>query len=179
MAVLYNKRQIETAIQQTARSIENDISIHTNENPLVCICVLNGAMYFFTKLTQYLKHNTINIDTIGVKSYNSKQSIPIECYKQLSNDIIIKDRDVIIIEDIIDSGKTMDFIINTVKKRQPKSIRVVTLVNRKNSNIIHNLHNTYSDVIFYKCLDINNEWVYGYGLDLNGVSRELTMICCE
>lgn len=183
MTILYDKNQIEVAIQQTADVIENDLhlqnikeSIHT---PLVCICVLNGAMYFFTKFTQSLKHNQMSIDTIGVKSYNSKKSNPIECYKSLSDSTILKDRDVIIVEDIIDSGQTMKFILNAIKNKHPKSIRVVTLLNRKTSNIIHDLYTIYPDVTFYKCLDINDEWIYGYGLDLNGLLRDLTIICCE
>lgn len=182
MAVLYNERQIDTAIRNTARSIENDIrnDEHTSDNPLTCICILNGAMYFFTRLTQYLKNTILTIDTLGVKSYgNLNQQSTIDCYKKLNASTVICDRDILIVEDIIDSGNTMKFILDMVKKENPKSIRVATLINRRNSNVVKELHNLYDGVVFYKCLEVGDEWIYGYGLDLNQTSRELTMICSK
>lgn len=182
MAILYNEQQIDTAIHNVARTIENDFrqTQHTQDNPLVCICVLNGAMYFFTRLTQYLNNTIITIDTIGVKSYsNDNKKMAIDCYKQLNIDTIIQHRDVLIVEDIIDSGDTMNYILDMIKKKNPTSIKVATLVHRKNSTVLDKLHNNHNDVIFYRCLDINDEWVYGYGLDLNQKSRELTMICSQ
>lgn len=119
-------------------------------------------------LTRYLKipHQ---VDFISVTSYGSSTCASgiVRILKDLS--VNIQNRDVLIVEDIVDSGLTLGYIIKNFKTRQPKSLKVATLLNKKKKRKV-------SMPLKYIGFDIPDEFVVGYGLDLNERFRNLPFI---
>ena len=134
-----------------------------NDNPLL-IGILNGSFIFLADLIRELDFDC-EVDFIKVKSYYGKKSA---CKISLLNDLSvpIKDRNIIIIEDIIDTGLTIDWIYNHIKKEKPKNIAIVTLLSKKSNYSL----NFNIDIIGF---EITSEFVVGYGLDFDHKYRNL------
>lgn len=157
MKLLYSAQQIDQRITELARQINND------HKELVIIGVLNGSFMFVSDL---MKKITIpcQIDFIRVKSYvDNKSSGEIIWTKELELDI--KDKDVLLVDDIVDSGLTMKELILEFATRKPKSIKSATLLSRSDARA------TYVGFV----VD-SDAYVVGYGLDDNGYSRNLPEI---
>lgn len=148
MPTLYTEKEIQDIVKDIADKI-NSLS----EEPPVLICVLNGAFMFFSDLTKQIK--SCYIDFIRVKSYEgvTQGDLRITKYPELS----LADKNIFIIDDIYDSGNTMDFIIKKIKLDKPKSITPVTLFKRYSSD-------TPEGLIFGHLIK-DEAWLYGYGMD--------------
>jgi hypoxanthine phosphoribosyltransferase len=168
--ILITNKQIIKSISKVGKQITTDfLEKHSYDNeyePPVFICVLNGAFLFFSTLIQNVPL-TMTIDFIRVKSYTGKEHIttPI-LIKDIEENI--KNKEVYICEDLIDSGNTMNFILEHLQKFEPKSIKIVTLLQRTTK-----FNKIPSD---YNCLQIQDEWIYGFGLDDNLLKRNLLNI---
>ncbi len=163
MNILIKEEDIRNRIKEIGMEINND---YKNKNPIL-IGVLKGAFVFLADLLREL-NIPVEIDFLGISSYTgTKSSGIVRITQDLS--LNIEDRDVILIEDIVDSGRTLDYIVNNLKTRKPRSIAVCTLLNKKDARII--------DVpLTYIGFNIPKVFVVGYGLDYDNKFRNLKYI---
>jgi hypoxanthine phosphoribosyltransferase len=153
--------QISKRIKQLANKINHD---YENKVPIF-IGVLNGAFIFMSDLIREIKVNC-EIDFLKLSSYgDSKISTgQVKTLKELNCEL--KGRDVIIVEDIIDSGLSMDFILKTIKKQKPSSVKIASLLIKKDTP-------KFNFKIDYLGFEIENKFVVGYGLDFAQKYRNL------
>lgn len=158
--VLFTEKEIQNKVSQIADLIKSK----QHEEPPVFICVLNGAFMFFTDLVKQMSDCTI--DFIRAKSYENQSQGEIRILKSIDTDITGKD--VYLIDDIYDSGNTMNRLIKHLNYNNPKSITPVTLFKRYTSK--------REDLIYG--FDLENEYfLVGYGLDgENGLKRNQQFI---
>jgi hypoxanthine phosphoribosyltransferase len=158
---LYTEIEIKTIVKQIAEQIKE----YKHEQPPVLICVLNGAFIFFADLVREI--GDCEIDFIRVKSYDGVTQGSLKITKPI--EISICNRDVFIVDDIYDSGNTMNYILNKFIIEHPKSLTPVILFKRYSSDTPENL-------IFGNLIK-DEAWLYGYGLDgENGMYRNLKEI---
>lgn len=150
--------EIQKQIRRVAAEINKDMA---GREPLF-LPVLNGAFIFAADL---LREVTIpcEVSFIKLASYQGTHSTgEIHEIMGLANDIT--GRDIIIVEDIIDSGLTMAHMIETLEKHNPASIKVCTLLVKPDALKVQ-------IPIHYRCMDIPNDFILGYGLDYDGFGR--------
>jgi len=162
-----NLRTVKTAAEVKAKVQElgATLSKKFQGSEPVCVCILNGSFMFYSDLIRSLDLD-VTCEFLGVSSYkNSKVSSgEVEVTLDISTPLL--DRDVILIEDIVDSGLTMNYIINMIKARNPRSVTVVTLLFKPDSLKIK----CPLDLIGF---EIPNDFVVGYGIDYAGHYRNL------
>lgn len=164
--VLISKDQLEQRIAELGRLITSDY-IHS-EN-LVLICILRGGVMFLTDLMRNIDVPHA-IEFMAVSSYGSgarESSRQIRISHDLNTDI--SDRDVILVEDIIDSGHTLSSVLDMLSTRKPKSLEVCTLLDKFDRREV-NVN------VRYVGFTIPNKFVFGYGLDLDDYYRNLPFI---
>lgn len=151
--VLITKEQIKKRTKELAEQISKD---YKNKN-LVCIAILRGAFMFLADLCREITVPA-KFDFMAISSYKGKteSSGVVRIYKDLDMDIA--GEDVLIIEDIVDTGRTMDYLIRNLKTRNPKSIEICTLLNKSENRVVN-------IKIKYVGFEIPPEFVIGYGLD--------------
>jgi len=151
--VLITKEQIKRRTKELAKQISKDYK----DKNLVCITILRGAFMFLADLCREITVPA-KFDFMAISSYGDKSesSGVVRIYKDL--DMNIAEKDVLIIEDIVDTGRTMDYLLRNLKTRNPKSIEICTLLN-KPANRVVNIK------IKYVGFEIPPEFVIGYGLD--------------
>lgn len=162
--ILISKEEIEQAVKRIGEKINAD---YHGKEP-VFICILKGASVFFTDLIRQVQL-PIAIDFMAISSYgkSTKTSGVVRILKDLDHDI--QGKDVIVVEDIVDSGLTLTYIKKTLTQRGASSIRIATLLDkpeRRQTELS----------VDYKGFVIPNEFVVGYGLDYNELYRNLPEI---
>ncbi|CAM3099403.1 hypoxanthine phosphoribosyltransferase [Paenibacillus sediminis] len=159
----------EEQIQEMVKELGEKLSVeYEGRNPLV-ICVLKGAFVFMADLIKRITV-PIEIDFMAVSSYgaSTKSSGVVKIIKDL--DVSVEGRDVLIVEDIIDSGLTLSYLINDVlKRRNAKSIRVVTLFDKPARRTV-DLQADFTGFV------LPDAFVVGYGLDYAEKYRNLPYI---
>ena len=162
--VLLTETQIHDKIAELARRVEQD---YAGERPLL-VGVLKGAVMVMADVARELKMH-VDMDFMAVSSYgaSTESSGVVRILKDLDADL--EGRHVIIVEDIIDSGLTLSWLLRNLATRHPRSLRVCTLL-RKPEAV-----KTELDVA-YVGFDIPNEFVVGYGLDFAERYRDLPYI---
>ncbi len=160
---IISKEEIESKVREIAERISED---YRGKNPIL-VGVLNGALIFLADLVRELKI-PVEIDFMKVKSYAGTNSTGnIEVKLDMERDI--RGRDVIIVEDIIDTGITINFLMKKLKARKPESLAVCVLLDKPERRV--------ADVkADYVGFTIPDYFVVGYGLDFNGQYRELPAI---
>ena len=161
--VLFSQDQIKEKIAGLALKISCDFK---GKDPLI-IAVLKGSFVFCADLIRNLDP-AFAVDFISLSSYSGSVSEgKIRVISNLKENL--EGRDVIIVEDIIDTGLTLDFLLNEFKKKEPKSITTCVLLDKKCARV--------KDVsVEYRCFEINDDFVVGYGLDYSGFFRGLPYI---
>jgi hypoxanthine phosphoribosyltransferase len=162
--VLFNENQINTRIKELANQISND---YQDKNPVI-ISILKGGFVFMADLVRNIE-TPIEIDFLAISSYGcgTTSSGIVKIKKDI--DIDIFGRDVIIVEDIVDSGLSLQYIRDYINKHNPASIKVCVLLDKPKAHKI--------DVHFeYVGFEIGTEFVVGYGLDYNEKYRNLPYI---
>lgn len=154
---------IKKRIKELGREINRD---YCNKNPIL-IGVLKGAFVFMADLLRELEI-PVEIDFLGISSYEGKVSSGIVRITQ-DLSVNIENRDVILIEDIIDTGRTIDYILKNLKTRNPRSIAICTLLNKQENRIIE-------VPLTYVGFNIPSVFVVGYGLDYDNKYRNLKEI---
>ena len=163
LKVLITKDEIDNRCKELADKLHKD---YQDENPIF-ICILKGALPFFAKMLEHLKFE-MEIECVRVKSYdgmNSTGNVQIDNF----NFDHIKDRHVIIVEDIIDTGLTMKKTTDLFKSKGVKSLEILALLNKPVLNQVQ-LNPKYIG------FEIPHEFVIGFGLDYNEQYRNLPYI---
>jgi hypoxanthine phosphoribosyltransferase len=157
--------QIHTRVKEMGAQISADYP----EGPIYLLAILKGAFIFLADLSRAIKAPT-RIEFMGISSYgkNKSSSGQVKVTKDL--DVSIEGHHVLIVEDIIDSGVTLNYLINLLQQRRPKSIRIATLLDKPDRRI------RPVDVA-YRGFEIPDEFVVGYGLDYAEDYRGLGDIC--
>lgn len=169
-SVLLSEDQIRTRTAELGRLIGEEYShiVADNSEDLLLVTVLKGAVMFVTDLARSIPQPT-QLEFMAVSSYGSSTSSSgvVRILKDLDRDI--NDRDVLIVEDIVDSGLTLSWLLRNLATRHPRSLRVCTLLRKPDA--------VRADVdITYVGFDIPNEFVVGYGLDYAERYRDLPYI---
>ncbi|MEM5986492.1 hypoxanthine phosphoribosyltransferase [Corynebacterium hesseae] len=164
--VLVAEDDLQARIQEMADRVSEKYS--NADDDLILVCVLKGAVFF---LTDFARKLTIpsQLEFMAVSSYGNSASSSgvVRILKDLDRDI--EGRDVVIVEDIIDSGLTLSWLIRNLQGRHPRSLEVVTLL-RKPEVVKAELD------LFDVGFDIPNEFVVGYGLDFAERYRDLPYV---
>ncbi len=139
---------------------------YKEKNPIV-VGVLKGAFVFLADLLREIEI-PIEVDFLSISSYNGKESSGVV---RITHDLSlnIKDREVILVEDIIDTGRTVNYIIENLKTRKPKSLAVCALLNKEEDRIV-------KVPLTYVGFTIPGVFVVGYGLDYSNKYRNLRYI---
>lgn len=168
-SVLLTEEQIRTRTAELAGQIAADYAPGRSESEdLLLITVLKGAVLFVTDLARAIPLPT-QFEFMAVSSYGSSTSSSgvVRILKDLDRDI--SDRDVLIVEDVVDSGLTLSWLLRNLAARRPRSLRVCTLLRKPEA--------LGADVdIAYVGFDIPNDFVVGYGLDYAERYRDLPFI---
>ena len=162
------KRIEEEEIQARIRALAEEINRDYGDRKLHVVCVLKGAVYFACDLTRYLTM-PVTIDFLGLSSYGD--SMTSQGVVTLNQDLTqnIAGRDVLLVEDIIDSGRTLFYLENMLNKREPASLEVCALLDK--------VSRREADVLLrYVGFEIEDYFAVGYGLDYAQKYRNLTYI---
>ena len=158
----------EEEVDKRIRDLGEQISKDYEGKEVHLICVLKGGVFFACELAKRISV-PVTIDFMSVSSYgdDTKSSGVVKIVKDL--DQPLEGRDVLIVEDIIDSGRTLSYLIEILKKRNPASIRLCTLLDKPERRV--------TDVkVDYVAFNIPDEFVVGYGLDYAQKYRNLPFI---
>ena len=162
--IMLTEEQLRNRVKEIAEEVNK---IYEVKRPLV-VGILKGSIIFYA---DFIRHLTmpVELDFMVVSSYGSGtvSSGKLNIKKDLDRDV--KGRDVIIVEDIIDSGFTLANLKALLTERGASSVMIVTLLNKKERR-------EYDIAPDYNCFDIENEFVVGYGLDYNEMYRSLPYI---
>jgi len=164
---LISQKEIETKVGELASQIEKDYT----GRELVIVCVLSGSMMFVTDLVRKISENVfVKIDVLSASSYEGTESSgKVRINLDVRSDL--RDKDVIVVEDIIDSGGTLDYILYHLRYQKPRSLKVCTFLDkpsrRREGLSIH---------IDYLGFSIEDHFVVGYGLDYEQQYRNLPYV---
>ena len=162
--VLLSEKEVDDRIQAIGEQISRDYA----GKQVHLICVLKGGSFFLCELAKRITV-PVSLDFMSVSSYGSetKSSGVVKIIKDL--DEPIKGKDVLVIEDIVDSGRTLRYLMEMLKDRGPASLKLCTLLDKPDRRVI--------DVpVDYTGFEIPDEFVVGYGLDFDQRYRNLPYI---
>lgn len=158
----------EEELAQRIRELGDEIGLAYQESQPLLIGVLTGAFIFMGDLSRRMGV-PLDVDFMAVSSYGqaTETSGVVRIIKDLNRSI--EGRDVLVVEDIIDSGLTLNYLLDTLQRRNPASLRVVALLRKKKDDAIQ-------VPVDWVGFDIPDEFVVGYGLDKAGKYRNLPFI---
>lgn len=162
--VLLSEEEVEKRIRELGSAISRDYA----GKKVHLICVLKGGVFFTCQLA---KHITVplSLDFMSVSSYgnDTKSSGVVKIVKDL--DESIENKDILVVEDIVDSGHTLSYLLDNLKRRNPKSLKLCTLLDKPERRV--------TEVkVDYTGFEIPDEFVVGYGLDYCQMYRNLPYI---
>ena len=162
---LIDSGKVEQRIREVAAQINEDYQ----GSMLHLICVLKGGVYVMTELSKHLTI-PVTMDFMSVSSYgdDTKSSGVVRILKDL--DQPLEGKDVLIVEDIIDSGRTLSYLIDVLERRNPASLRLCTLLDKPDRRVVEDVHADYC------CFEIPDEFVVGCGLDYKQKYRNLPFV---
>jgi hypoxanthine phosphoribosyltransferase len=166
LELLIEEKEIKNKVKSLAQQIKLD---YKESNNLVLIGLLRGSVIFISDLIREIGFENSTIDFIAVSSYGNKMSSSknIKIIKDIEEDI--EGKDVIIIEDIIDTGYTLNHIKQLLTDRKPKSLKICTLLDKPSKREV-NIHIDYTGFI------IEDYFIVGYGIDFSQKYRCLPYI---
>lgn len=159
----------ETALQARVKELGTQIAADYPDGNLLLICILRGGVPFMVDLSRQIASPHM-MDFMAVSSYGvgrRESSGTVRLTMDLQMDI--HDKDVLLVEDIVDSGHTIASVLELLQVRQPRSLKVCALLDkaeRREANV----------PIHYRGFDIPNKFVFGYGLDLDEYYRNLPFV---
>ena len=162
--VLLSEEEVDKRIKEIADQINKDYE----GKEVHLICILKGGVFFTCELAKRLTV-PVTLDFMSVSSYGSgtQSSGVVKIVKDL--DESLKDKDVIVVEDIVDSGRTLSYLLEMLRDRGPASLRLCTLLDKPERRVI-DVH------VDYTGFNIPDEFVVGYGLDYDQRYRNLPYI---
>ncbi len=162
--VLIPEDEVDARIKEIADMINKDYE----GKQIHLICVLKGGSFFLCELAKRITV-PVSLDFMSISSYGSstKSSGVVKIVKDL--DEPIQGKDVLVVEDIVDSGRTLSYLLELLSDRGPKSLRLCTLLDKPDRRVV-DVH------VDYTCFAIPDEFVVGYGLDYDQRYRNLPYI---
>lgn len=189
--VLYDDREIATRVRELGQDInqfyhakgypsgwatpeeltdEELPEVFNGDNSLLVVGILKGAVYFFSNLTQELDF-PLAIDFMRISSYNDETSSQGDVRITADISANVQGRDVLIVEDILDSGQTLDFLIRTMRERGAKSVKTCVFIDKTCRRVV-DIHADWVGLTLPE-----NKFLFGYGMDHQQLYRELRYIC--
>lgn len=165
LRTLISADKIHTRIAELGKQIDRDYPSGT----LYLICILKGATIFLSDLARSIERDAF-IDFMGIASYGKGKTSSGEVKVTKDLDVSIEGHHVLIVEDIVDSGVTLTYLMNVLEQRRPKSLAIATLLDKPERRLrpVH---------VSYVGFQIPDEFVVGYGLDFAEDYRNLSDIC--
>ena len=165
LKVLIPEAEIARRVRELGEQIDRDYP----SGPLHLVCILKGACFFFSDLARALKRDAF-VDFMGISSYGKGKSTSGETKVTKDLDTTVEDADVLIVEDIVDSGVTLNYLIHLLEQRRPRSVRIAALLDKPDRRLrpVH---------VSYVGFRIPDKFVVGYGLDHAERYRNLRDIC--
>lgn len=163
--VMYSEEEVDKRI----RELGEEISKRYEGKTLHMICVLKGGVFFMCELAKRITV-PVTMDFMSVSSYGSgtKSSGIVKIVKDL--DQTIEGKDVLVVEDIIDSGRTLSHLMKILTERKPASLSLCTLLDKPERREVEDVH------VEYTGFQVPDEFVVGYGLDYDQLYRNLPYI---
>jgi hypoxanthine phosphoribosyltransferase len=163
--VLISEAELRMRVAELGAAVSADYA----GQDLLLVAILKGSVVFLSDLMRAL---TIphHIDFMAVSSYGVGARVSSGIVRIVMDlAASIEDRNVLIVEDIIDTGQTLDYIVRILRERGPKSLRICTLLNKPSRREVH-------IPVDYTGFDIPNRYVFGYGLDVDELYRNLPFV---
>ena len=164
LRVLIPSEKIQARVRELGEQISRDYP-----GGLHMICILKGACFFLTDLARAMKCDVF-VDFMGISTYGKGKTSSGEVKVTKDLDISLEGADVLIVEDIVDSGVTLNYLMHVLEQRRPRSIRIAALLDKPERRLrpIH---------AHYVGFTIPDEFVVGYGLDYAERYRNLDDVC--
>ncbi|WP_180539139.1 hypoxanthine phosphoribosyltransferase [Nevskia soli] len=159
----------EDRIQKRVAEIGAEIDRDYPDGNLYLICILKGACLFHADLARAI-HRDAFFDFIGISSYGRGKTTSGQVQLTKDLDISIEDAHVLIVEDIVDSGVTLDYLTRLLKQRHPRSVEIAALLDKPERRL-------RPVAVRYVGFEIPDEFVVGYGLDYAERYRNLREVC--
>ena len=158
---LITSRKPKPIVAQILTSAFNEEFENYKNNTISVVCILKGSLLFTSDLIREIDLQ-MNVEFLRVASYKGDKRKSVKLNSPIDFDI--KGRDVLIVEDIVDSGNTINYIVNELRKHSPNSIKISTLLFKPS---VYNFDMKIDWIGF----NIKDDFVVGYGLDYNGIYR--------
>lgn len=168
--VLFSAAAIQKRVEALGAAIARDYLPRRQADPhwsLLLVSVLRGGIFFLTDLARAIALPT-TVDFMALTQYGTPGQGRVRILKDLEDDIA--DRDVLVVEDIIDTGLSLGYLLGVLQARRPRSIQVATLLDRPSLRIVEHLP------VRYTGFSIDDVFVVGYGLDYRQRYRDLPFI---
>ena len=166
-SVQIDRDQIERRIEELGEQIRRDYE----GEPLHLVCVLNGAFIFMADLVRAIDL-PLTVDFLSVSSYGSRTESSGEVRLVKDLDLSLKGRHVLLVEDIVDTGLTMQYLMGYLEGRGPLSVKVATLLSKPSRRMVE-------VDIDYLGFEIEDAFVYGYGLDVAHRFRNIPFVTSD
>jgi hypoxanthine phosphoribosyltransferase len=162
--ILFTEEQIHNRVREVAAEISQRFAGKT----LKLVGVLKGSVFFLTALAHHLEV-PVKFDFLAISSFSNKSGAPgvVRIAKDL--DESIEGEDVLLIEDIVDTGLTLRYLLQTLAGRSPNSLSVCTFLDRTSRRIVQ-------VPVDHRCFEIPDRFVVGFGLDYNQLYRNLSYV---
>jgi hypoxanthine phosphoribosyltransferase len=165
LRVLISAEQIQARIEELAADIDRD---HP-QGPVYLIAILKGACFFLADLARAMK-TPARIEFVGISSYGRGKTSSGEVKLTKDLDVSVEGYDVVVVEDIVDSGVTLSYLMKIFAQRKPRSLRIATLLDKPERR-------QRPVEVQYVGFTIPDEFVVGYGLDYAEDYRNLKDVC--
>lgn len=164
LEILYSNEQIHQRLQELAEQLDKDYEGRT----ITVLCVMRGACFFTVELTLKMK-SEIKYEFIEISSYGSSTTSSGSVNLRTNIRDSIKGKDVLIVEDIIDTGRSMSYLIEHLKQYEPNSVKICVLADRKDRR-------EFDVSADYVAFDLPDCYVVGFGFDAGEKYRNLPYI---
>jgi hypoxanthine phosphoribosyltransferase len=165
LRVLIPSEKLQARIRELGEQISGDYP----DGNLHLICILKGAVFFLTDLARAMKRD-VSVDFMGISTYGKGKTSSGEVKVTKDLDISLEGADVLIVEDIVDSGVTLTYLKHVLEQRKPRSLRIVALLDKPDRR----LRPIVADYVGFQ---IPDKFVVGFGLDDAEKYRNLDDIC--
>ena len=165
LRTLLTEQEIQKRIHEMGAQIDADYPTGT----LHLVCILKGACFFMADLARAIERDVV-VDFMGISSYGRGKTTSGAVRLTKDLDIAIESADVLLVEDIVDTGVTITYLVNILEQRKPKSIRIAALLDKPSRRL-------RPVKVAYIGFEIPDEFVVGYGLDYAEKYRNLRDVC--
>lgn len=162
--VLFSKEELEKRILEMGKEIDKDYE----GKEIIVICVLKGAIFFTTDLLKNMETEVSSIEFVRISSYSGTETTG-TVNLHIGLDINLEGKDVLIIEDIIDTGYSLKFLLDYLGSKKPNSLKIAVLLDKKEKRKA-NINVDYTGFV------IPNKFVVGYGFDIDEKYRNIPYI---